>query len=63
MVTLKQDRSQVGVCILHNLTAESRAQYQNYGIGDEIDVKVASSRINKNRDGLFVLTQPRLQKS
>lgn len=63
VVTLKSDRTKVGVCILHSLSADSTSLYQNYGIGDEIDVKVTSSKLNKDRDGLFVLTCPRPQKT
>jgi len=63
VVTLKSDRTKVGVCILHGLTADSQSLYQNYGIGDEIDVKVTASKLNKDRDGLFVLTCPRPQKA
>ena len=60
MLTLKADRSKVGVCILHGLNAESRSLYANYGIGDEIDVKLTTSKKSKDREGLFVLAQPRL---
>ena len=60
VVSLKSDRSKVGVCILHGLSAESQSAYTSYSIGDEIDVKWTFSKIQKDREGRFVLTQPRL---
>ena len=56
VVSLKNDRSQVGVCILHGLSAESESVYSRYNIGDEIDVKVIAGR----KGGRFVLTQAKL---
>lgn len=56
-MSLKNDRSQVGVCLLHTLAVESETAYARYSIGDEIDVKVIS---NGKRNGRFVLTQTKL---
>jgi ribosomal protein S1 len=56
-VSLKNDRSQIGVCILHGLSPESEAVYRRYNIGDEIDVKVISF---SKKGGKFVLTQAKL---
>lgn len=58
---MKSDRTKVGVCVLHSLSAESHAAYQRYSIGDEIDVKVVPSA--RQTEGKFILTQPRLQQS
>ena len=64
VVSLKADRSRVGLCVLHNLSAESHSAYQSYGIGDEIDVKVVPSKLPaKPSEGRFILTQPRLVQS
>ena len=46
---------------MHGLSAESYSVYQNYGIGDEIDVKVTTPSTNASSEGKFVLTLPRLQ--
>lgn len=57
VVTLKSDRSQVGVCILHGLSPESESAYKRFSIGDEIDVKILAGK----KGGRFVLTQAKLQ--
>lgn len=57
VVSLKSDRSQVGVCILHGLSPESESAYSRYSIGDEIDVKIFAGK----KGGRFVLTQTKLQ--
>ena len=61
VVSLKADRSKIGVCVLHGLSAESHSIYQRYSIGDEIDVKVIGSKLATPEEGKFILTQPRLQ--
>jgi len=58
VVTLKSDRSRIGVCILQNFnTVDITAQYQRYSIGDEIDVRlIEDSSRNK---GDFLLMTPK----
>ena len=55
VVSLKADRSQIGVSILHGHCQESQTAYSRYSVGDEIEVKVVGGS-----EGSFVLTQPKL---
>ena len=57
---MKNDRSQVAVCVVHGLTVESLADYERYSIGDEIDVKVLASKSTEPAEGRFMLTQSRI---
>ena len=61
VVSLKSNRSKIGICILHGLAAgASAAMYEAYSIGDEIDVKVTESRSGE-AEGRFLLTMARLK--
>ena len=59
VISLKSNRSKIGVCILHGLAAGTSATaYEAYGIGDEIDVKVTESSSGED-EGRFLLTMAR----
>jgi len=45
VLSLKSDRTQLALCILHALCAETRNLYERYSIGAEIDVKVVASKL------------------
>ena len=61
VISLKSNRSKIGVCILHGLAAGTLATaYEAYGIGDEIDVKLTESNSGE-AEGRFLLTMAKLK--
>jgi len=58
VVTLKSDRSRIGVCILQNFnTTDIIAQYQRYKFGDEIEVRLIED--SSRNEGDFLLMTPK----
>ena len=58
VVTLKSNRSRIGVCILQDFCSINQAAlYARYSIGDEIDVRLISDESRK--DGDFLLMTPK----
>ena len=61
VISLKSNRSKIGVCILQGLAAGNlAAAYEAYGIGDEIDVKLTESNSGE-AEGRFLLTMAKLK--
>ena len=60
IISLKNDRSKIGVCLLQSLSnnlVQTKQVYQKYSLGDEIEVKLVDKKA-ASEDG-FLVTVPK----